>query len=46
VKQAAQLCIDGKIYDIPVVIGTEGERALDISKLRQLTGLVTIDPGL
>jgi len=45
VKQAAQLCIDGKIYDIPVVIGTEGERALDISKLRQLTGLVTIDPG-
>ncbi len=28
-----------------MVIGTEGERAIDISKLRQLTGLVTIDPG-
>ena len=30
---------------LPVVIGTEGEKAIDISELRKRTGLITLDPG-
>lgn len=43
--QSAKLIIDGKEYDLPIVIGTEGERAVDISLLRNLTGYITLDPG-
>ncbi|MEM9825182.1 MAG: citrate synthase [Planctomycetota bacterium] len=31
--------------DLPIVEGTEGERGIDISKLRAKTGLVTLDEG-
>jgi citrate synthase len=31
--------------ELPVVVGTEGERGLDISRLRGQTGLVTLDNG-
>ena len=41
----AELHYNGKIYDIPVVTGTEEENALDISSLRSETGLVTLDRG-
>jgi len=41
----AQLIVDGKTYEIPLVTGSEGERGLDISKLRAETGLITLDPG-
>ena len=34
---------DGRKMDIPVLVGSEGERALDISKLRAQTGHVTLD---
>ncbi len=34
-----------KSLDLPVVTGTEHESAVDISKLRGSTGLVTLDPG-
>jgi citrate synthase len=30
---------------LPVVVGTEGERALDISRLRSDTGYITLDDG-
>jgi citrate synthase len=43
--ESAKLIIDGKTYEFPVMIGTEGERAIDITKLRQQTGLITYDPG-
>jgi len=36
---------EGKTYEFPVVEGTQGERGIDIAKLRDLTGLVTLDPG-
>ncbi len=36
---------DGKTYRLPVVIGTEGEKAIDISKLRSETGFITLDSG-
>jgi citrate synthase len=41
----AQLRIDGKTIDLPVVEGSEGERAIDIRRLRSETGLITLDPG-
>ncbi len=41
----AQLKIDDKTYDLPVIEGSEGEKAIDISKLRDLTGYVTLDIG-
>jgi citrate synthase len=44
-KNIAKLEIDGKTYELPVVIGTEGERALDISRLRSTTGYITLDDG-
>ena len=34
-----------QIFELPVVEGTEGERAVDISQLRAGTGLITLDPG-
>jgi citrate synthase len=44
-EDTAQLTIEGKTYDFPIVIGTEGERAIDIRKLRTDTGYITIDSG-
>ncbi|RIK79775.1 MAG: citrate (Si)-synthase [Planctomycetota bacterium] len=36
---------DGKEYELPIVEGTEHERALDISKLLASTDLITLDEG-
>ncbi len=41
----AQLILDGKTVDLPVVVGTEQEHAIDIRKLRAETGYITLDPG-
>jgi citrate synthase len=41
----AQLKIGDKTYDLPVIEGTEGEKAIDISKLRDQSGYVTLDIG-
>ena len=41
----ATLTLDGQSYSLPVVEGTEGERAIDISQLRQQSGLITLDSG-
>ncbi|MBM3417546.1 MAG: citrate synthase [Bacteroidetes bacterium] len=41
----AKLEIDGKVYELPVFIGSENEKAIDISKLRDLTGCITLDSG-
>lgn len=35
----------GPPVTLPVATGTEGERAIDISGLRSVTGLTTLDPG-
>jgi citrate synthase len=43
--KTARLELDGKQYELPVVVGTEGEVALDIEKLRQETGCITLDDG-
>ena len=41
----AILTFDGRTIELPVIEGTEGELALDISELRARTGLITLDPG-
>ncbi len=41
----AKLEIDGKTYEFPIVVGTEEEKAIDISALRQQTGYITLDEG-
>lgn len=41
----ATLKLDGKEIALPIRIGSEGERAIDISALRSSTGLITFDEG-
>jgi len=41
----ATLTIDGKVLELPVIEGTEGELAIDITQLRAQTGYITYDPG-
>ena len=41
----AQIILDGKTYEFPIVSGSEGEKAIDISKLRDLSGYITLDLG-
>ncbi len=43
--ETAELHFNGEVYQLPVVEGTENEKALDISKLRGQSGLITLDPG-
>ena len=44
-SKIAILELDGKKYEFPVIVGTENEVAIDINKLRDLTGAITMDPG-
>jgi citrate synthase len=44
-SQTASLQIDGNTYELPVVTGTENEKAIDIQQLRSATELITIDSG-
>ncbi len=41
----AEIILDGKSYQYPTIEGTEGEKAIDIAKLRDETGYITIDSG-
>lgn len=41
----ATIEINGKKYELPIIMGTENEIAIDISKFRDLSGAITIDPG-
>jgi citrate synthase len=34
-----------KEVELPIYVGTEGEESIDINKLRDLTGFVTLDSG-
>jgi citrate synthase len=44
-NEEAKLRIGDKEISVPTVVGTENERALDISKLRSETGYITLDEG-
>jgi citrate synthase len=39
------LTYNGEEIQLPVVTGSEGEKAIDISRLRAETGFITLDPG-
>ena len=43
--ETAELTLDGKTISLPVIEGTEHEKAFDIGKLRDQTGYVTLDSG-
>ena len=43
--ETAKLEYEGKTYELAVRVGSEGERAIDIGKLRDESGLITLDPG-
>jgi citrate synthase len=44
-SQNAVIQVDGKSFEFPTLEGSEHEKAIDIAKLRDLTGYVTYDPG-
>jgi citrate synthase len=44
-SEMAKLIVRGKEVELPVVEGTEHEVAVDISKLRTQTGVITLDEG-
>ena len=44
-SNTAEITLDGKTFSFPVVTGTEGEKAIDITKLRDETGYITLDTG-
>jgi citrate synthase len=41
----AELRLGDQTIELPIVVGSEGERAIDISRLRAETGYITLDPG-
>jgi citrate synthase len=43
--KTAKLELDGKTYELPMIVGSEQEQAFDISKLRAQTGTITLDSG-
>ncbi len=44
-SEIAELKLNGNTYSLPIVEGTENEKAIDIAKLRDQTGYVTLDSG-
>lgn len=44
-EEKAQLILDGRTYEFPIIVGTENERAIDISNLRSATSYITLDNG-
>jgi citrate synthase len=43
--EVAKIELDGQTIEVPIITGTENEKALDISKLRAQTGYITLDRG-
>ena len=43
--EQASLSLEGQSVELPVIVGSEGEKALDISRLRSGTGFITLDEG-
>jgi len=43
--ELAEVHVDGQVVSLPVARGTEGDKAIDIAKLRSETGFITLDPG-
>ena len=44
-EEYAEVKVGDKKIELPIITGTENEKAIDIAKLRAQTGIVTYDPG-
>jgi citrate synthase len=44
-KEKAELRLGDQTVELPIIVGTEGERAIDITRLRSQTGYITYDSG-
>lgn len=44
-SETVKLTLNDSSYELPVITGTENEKAIDISKLRDQTEYITLDPG-
>ncbi|MCH2154986.1 MAG: citrate synthase [Opitutales bacterium] len=44
-EESAKLTLSGKEYELPVITGTENEKAVDVRALRKDTGYITFDDG-
>ncbi|MBU3666660.1 MAG: citrate synthase [Chthoniobacterales bacterium] len=44
-QQKTALTIEGKTLELPVIVGTENEKAIDIRTLRDQTGYISFDDG-
>ena len=44
-QETAEIKLENKVFQLPVIIGSEGEKAIDISTLRDQTGYITLDTG-
>ncbi|MHB1305878.1 MAG: citrate synthase [Limisphaerales bacterium] len=44
-SQTAKVEIEGKTYELPIIVGSEGEKSIDISQFRNETGYITLDDG-
>ena len=44
-SNSAEIKINGNSYELPVVVGSEGEIAIDISSFRAQSGVITLDKG-
>ena len=43
--EKAQLTLDGKTIELPIIKGTEDEKAIDVTQLRAKTNYITFDPS-
>jgi citrate synthase len=43
--EVAKLIVDNAELELPIIVGTEDEKAVDIAKLRNETGFITLDEG-
>jgi citrate synthase len=44
-SQNASITLDGKTFELPVIQGSEDEKAIDIQNLRSESGYITLDSG-
>ena len=44
-EEKVTLAYKDKTIELPVIVGSEGELAVDITRLRAETGMITMDPG-
>ena len=41
----AKLIIEDQTVELPIIVGTEDEKAIDVTRLRETTGYITFDPA-